>query len=898
MPCWCTLAGMHHRVFASRLLLAAAASSLVLAASCGDDSATPTGSTTSAGAGGSGGGSGTGGSTGECELVGQKFDVGDPVGHADPFGAKDAGQARAGRIDDVSDIAQPAHGRQPIQNGDVVLINDKIAMWIEAAGLSDGYSRYGGEVIAVDKVGEDGRPMGLSKFLETVMGVSLYVPETSSVTVLNDGSDGKAAVVRVTGPLRGLAFLEETFGALFPDIYKGLEVAQDFVLEPGAEDVLVRLSVKNSLRFDLDTGVDTTSNDDFLGFFQYSQNQMVTEVAGFATPETADTQFFAFDSGGYGFAYLSANERPLLFSGIDESGFQLALGSGYKVPACSETTIDHVRIVGGGPDYDGLRETIRRVLGEPDWRAITGVVEDAEGEPVGGAWVHVLGEGGKYLSRTKSNEDGEYTVHAPDEPVTLVAQLRGYPNGEADVPASDDEATLSFGPTGVIHVVATQEGEGGPLPVRVQVIPTEVQPATPDSFGVLDEVNGRLWQEFAVTGEATLHVPVGEHRVVVTRGYEWELSDTTVDVAAGETVEIAAALAHSVDTASVMCADFHIHSFLSNDSTDPIDHKVKSAIADGLDIAVSSEHEWTIDFQPIIEDLGLERWAFGVPSEELTTFKWGHFGVLPVQKQPNAYNNGALDWVGKEPPEVFRLVHEMPAEPILIVNHPNGSSGFSAYFTAAKLDQETGTSDHPRWDPNFDAVEVFNSSDFESNRAGSVKSWFALLNRAARGEGKKVWAVGSSDSHQVRTSPVGYARTCLRLGTDDPQEISQNDVRDVTGAGRSIVSGGLFMTVEGPGGAQPGDSVPITDEATFTVTVEAPGWLSADSVEAIINGETYEVYELEPIGGGPSNRYQIEIDLPIDGVSWVVFHAKGEQDLAPLHPGNRAFAASNPIWFE
>ena len=35
-----------------------------------------------------------------------------------------------------------------------------------------------------------------------------------------------------------------------------------------------------------------------------------------------------------------------------------------------------------------------------------------------------------------------------------------------------------------------------------------------------------------------------------------------------------------------------------------------------------------------------------MPSEELTTFTWGHFGVVPAQPQPGAYKNGALDWVG------------------------------------------------------------------------------------------------------------------------------------------------------------------------------------------------------------------------------------------------------------
>src|SRR5690606_34545259 len=98
-----------------------------------------------------------------------------------------------------------------------------------------------------------------------------------------------------------------------------------------------------------------------------------------------------------------------------------------------------------------------------------------------------------------------------------------------------------------------------------------------------------------------LVVPAGEHRVVVSRGYEYEILDQTVTVTAGQTVDVTATLEQSVDTTGVMCADFHIHSAMSADSNDAVITKVKSAIADGLDIPVSSEHEWVIDFQPVIE---------------------------------------------------------------------------------------------------------------------------------------------------------------------------------------------------------------------------------------------------------------------------------------------------------
>ena len=48
-----------------------------------------------------------------------------------------------------------------------------------------------------------------------------------------------------------------------------------------------------------------------------------------------------------------------------------------------------------------------------------------------------------------------------------------------------------------------------------------------------------------------------------------------------------------------------------------------------------------------------------------------------------------------------------------------------------------------------------------------MADWFSMLSH-----GKNVWAVGNSDSHHIRTSPVGYPRTCIRFGHDDPEKLS------------------------------------------------------------------------------------------------------------------------------
>jgi len=210
----------------------------------------------------------------------------------------------------------------------------------------------------------------------------------------------------------------------------------------------------------------------------------------------------------------------------------------------------------------------------------------------------------------------------------------------------------------------------------------------------------------------------------------------------------------------------------------------------------------------------------------------------------------------------------------------------------------TAKGDPDLWSEEFAALEVFSGADYETSREKSVADWYSLLNA-----GRTFWTTGSSDSHHERSSPVGYPRTCLRFGHDDPTKLSAETVRDVLRVGAATISGGLTMTVEGPGGVGPGGTAA---KGPYKVTVACPGWLSASTLEVIVDGLTTETRPLTALAGpGPGKRYEVTVDVAPKQSKprhWVVFHAKGagrgpNGDLSPLHPGRMPFAVSNPIFF-
>ena len=818
------------------------------------------------------------------------FATGDADGHAEPLGAP-AGEARAGRLD-ASALPVDRTGLATWEAGDFVLANDRVALIVEDAGDSDLYDPFGGRPVGIARV-EGGALVDAADYNEVILGFGGFLVESESVTVINDGGDGEAAVVRAVGPLGPLEFAGELLTTLVPGDYGGLPAALDYTLEPGSDAIDVHLEVQVPTPGAVRTRMLTTA------FFQRYRMPRWLEGTGFADPPAGPQSMALFiDDAAASYAWIAGEERALTEI-LDVSGV-LAYSQGRAVAeGCASTRFHVGTIVVGGPGLPGLQSALARRRGE-SLRTITGTVMESDGTtPATGVRVHVRRADGSHFARLTPAADGTFAVDVPDESVSFFAFREGMALvGPVDVAASVSTVALTMNEYRTIIVNVTDGDDPATddfIPARVQIVPSAAPPAIPADLGELVHRNGRAHVAFTTTGSIELRVDPGLYEIIVSRGYEWEIVREGVDVTSEPLATLDAELQRVVDTTGVMCADYHIHTHRSPDSPDSPELKLMGLIADGLEIAIRSDHEWVNDFQPVIEAMGLEEHAFGIGGEELTTFAWGHFNIFPLTADPSRVNNGAVPWVGRLPPEVFDEARARSEAPAFIINHPRGAA-IGGYFAAAGYNPVTNTAARQElWDDEFTLVEVFNDGDFEDFRESVVADWFGLLNG-----GRRVFAVGSSDSHGIWSSPVGYPRTCLELGTDDPQALTPNMVRDATQAGHSTISGGLYLTVVGPGGAGPGDDVDGAGAtAMFDVTVRGACWIRATELEVIVDGVTTETIDIPVVAPAACDplRLSATISVPVAAEgSWVVFHAKGDMDLSPVHPGRNPFAVSNPVF--
>jgi hypothetical protein len=835
-----------------------------------------------------------------CEAV-PVLETGDAVGHPDPLGVG-VGEARAGRID-PSELPQSDSELLRWGSGEILLANEHLAMAIEEPGPSDLYDPWGGRPTGIARI-EDGALAAPGDFGEVLILVGRHTVMSESVTVMSDGSDGGTAVVRAEGPLRPLPFFQAIVDGLYREDLSDLRAAIDYELAPGSRHVEVYVSIASGRARPFNTGAQLH------GFMFTPRMPAFTDGLGFAANDaTSSTAFLAFgDERHTSFAY-EPGEGIMLAMGVNVSGFVSRIGEARRILPCQTNRYLLARLYVGGPGVDGVLAARHLDRGEPITE-VRGVVRTSLGEPAEGALVHVLDEAGYVTRSVPTGADGGYVVHVPQGRAVRLEPTRTGDGRSEPVPLGGASTLdLTLPPAGRVAVAVTDVA-GEPLPARISVLPSgasRVPAPLPGSYGGPPNFGGRVRVEFAHTGAATLGLPVGTWEIVASRGYEYDLARQVVTITEGATETVSLVLDRVVDTTDVLCGDFHIHTRRSNDSPDDPVWKVESAVAEGLELPVRSDHEYVADFQPIIEELGLTAFAHGIGSIEMTSMElWGHMGVFPLVPDETAVNGGAPLWQeyptpetpdvavrSRSPVEVFDAARARPEAPVVIINHPRGSTN---YFGYVGFDAASGTVERSEdWDEEFDLVEVFNDSGWRRNRGGTVSDWLGLLDH-----GRRVFAVGSSDTHELSGSPVGYPRTCIELGTDDPRAITPSAVRDALAAGHATVSGGIYVdaSVEGLGPGR--DASGLGTVATVQVRVQAAEWIDVDELILVVDGVDGTPIPILPGDADPTNpviRWQGALEVPVDAMgSYVIVAAYGDAALEPVHPGRIPFGVTNPIF--
>lgn len=400
------------------------------------------------------------------------------------------------------------------------------------------------------------------------------------------------------------------------------------------------------------------------------------------------------------------------------------------------------------------------------------------------------------------------------------------------------------------------------------------------------------------SGDERIPLPAGDYDLVIARGVEYDLTTCPITLKSNTETVVNAALKHSVHLDGWLSGDFHEHMENSFDSAVSLPDRVKSNACEGVQLLVTTDHNFITDIAPVINALKLERWITSIPGEEITTreFFYGHFNTYPIDPITTETGNGAIDVKKRLAADVFEEALSRPGgERVLQVNHPR--SGDLGYFNHVHLDLTDGTTTDSNWSDKFTAIELWNGKRFDDFE-DVVPDWFNLLNL-----GYKFTATGNSDSHSIQDHEPGYPRNYVHVGSSNPRDLKREVlVKTMNKDHASFVTNGPIITFETESGSGIGSSETITTgPVKFRASVLGPNYVQPSRVELYANGKRIAAHDIAETSAPLKWEGTFSDDPTTD--TWYVMAVLGTHSLQPvLHPmGTRDVgpgAITNPIWID
>ena len=474
----------------------------------------------------------------------------------------------------------------------------------------------------------------------------------------------------------------------------------------------------------------------------------------------------------------------------------------------------------------------------------------------------------------------------------------------------------------------------------------------------------------AINGRLQTTVRPGSYRVTISRGPAYSISTTEVTLVAGQASSVSARLTRLLPSNHRVAADLHVHAQGSIDSAVSYEDRVASFAVEGIDFLALTEHNNLYDLQPTVQALGLGDFVQTTVGTEVSSLEAGHWNAYPLTYQSTPAAHGQVPWFQKDPGKLFNDLRAAgkygAADTVVQVNHPRDTS--LGYFTEYGLTGESLTGDPahdwpgapglfapngPGFGPgafslDFDALEILTGKRFEKSRTyrvpdppppppvpppcdssglpkgcmgppgsivrdaaglveypGAIEDWEHLLD-----SGRRLTALGNSDSHNTLDGEGGYPRNLIALGHgwDSARQIDELEVARAIKGGNVLVTNGPEITLtaidflhRGPdgkpvevpvGGLVQSDS---TGAVQVHLVIEAAPWLEVNQAVLLVSrgacdetlGDCRAVpltLPLQALAPGAVRRLDtvVTVNLPPGQDGWIAAQASGDKSMWPV----------------
>jgi hypothetical protein len=463
------------------------------------------------------------------------------------------------------------------------------------------------------------------------------------------------------------------------------------------------------------------------------------------------------------------------------------------------------------------------------------------------------------------------------------------------------------------------DGEGKPIAAKVQFLGIE---GTEDpDFGPDSAAEAVKNAVYCALGKFEQPLPPGRYHAIISHGPEYDAETTEIEVQAGRFVPLAAKLPRSVDTRGWVSADFHSHSSPSGDNVSDQRGRVLNLLAEHIEFAPCTEHNRIDTYADDLQELGATASMATCTGIELTgsPLPINHQNAFPLHRHVHEQDGGGPQTDADPVKQIERLaLWDNSSSKVVQSNHPN----IPQILEDADLDgqPDEGFRGMLGW---MDAIEVhppegiFNPPSVtlapKDKNQNPIFYWMRLLNL-----GYRITGVVNTDAH-YNFHGSGWLRNYLASSTDDPAEISLDEMLHSAEHGHVIMTTGPFLETKlrlGAGTTRqefiPGDDVELPADAgpaKLWIRVQCPNWFDVNRVQVFANGRPLQGYNFtrqthpdwfstDPV------RFEQELELPkFQQDTHILVATIGEGlNLGPVMGPDRGqlppVAVSNPIFVD
>ncbi|BCW96856.1 MAG: CehA/McbA family metallohydrolase [Fimbriimonadales bacterium] len=818
----------------------------------------------------------------------------------------------------VSELVQATTGDLPGgpkadgRPGDYVLRNRVATFVIAGDRPTHGYGRFGGRLIDAVRH-EDGRQQDFlgEQFFGIADARGLLAARTLRPTafeVVSPGGAGKPAILRVRMTDERLPLIDQT--TRLPSQPLGVQATLTYTLEPDSPTLQIEATLQNPTdRAQTYTLLLAWVQDDGLQMYMPPfGNAKAAQGSGAGAGVMAMIQtlrgaipYAAAVNHTLSYGLFPLDERFPAVQKVQDI-YLFTLLAGARAEPNGSASARWAFTVGAGETETVRAERDRLMNRAPEHILTQGVVQNGGGAPLENARVYLFQQNGgeQFVTVVRTDAQGRFAARLPQGEYRAMAFADHH---------SPQEFRFST-PTGVLPSVNLPE----PAQLQLRATDSRNRPApTTVVFQRLDEPRVRAqrllygeegnfggWTRvhFSLTGNETLPVEPGRYRITLLRGFEYEIAQQEFDLQPGERATFNAQLAHTAPLEGYLSGDFHLHTLASADSFDFFEDKVASYVAMDVHIMVNTDHDYHVDLAPTVQAMGVRNRLATVVGNEITPMNAiGHFNAFPQRYDPNAWNNGAIEWWDRTPGEIFAAARKnYDGDSIVMINHPRAPT--MGYFLHVGLDPKTGEVKRPdELSEDFDAIEVMNGMGVAAAET-VMQDWFYFLNR-----GKRVLGIGTTDSHHVFRLQPGLPRTYVYYGHRDPSRVTPDNLIKQMRTGNLVVSSGPVLTLTAADARRPsqrvriGDTLKLQGDAIqLEVQARAASWVRVKSLQVIVNGAVVREEPLNQPEGKPLD-YKATLTVPVQGArGWVVARIVGERFTALF--GDAPMAFTNPVYWE